>query len=254
MQFFLNQHANVVVFPATPHVDLVYRVSKALLAPSLWPEAFGLVALEASLRGIPAITSDSAGLREANPAAQHVVETPLVFDVNEQKLLRNASQDGALRGAPGGHNDAALDRGRTPGFNSMIGFFAKQFKMSEADVKGLLAVADGSEIDGYSAHVDALGDPARLKAASDVAYSAARKYVADRRDLFIDRLVDDARARRGDQAPPAPPTPPPPPPPVAAAPAPPKSPPSESPPEASGGARRGSFRAFLAERRQAQAS
>ena len=120
MQFFLNQHANVVVFPATPNVELVYAISKAILAPSLWPEAFGLVALEASLRGIPAITSDSAGLREANPVPAHVVRTPLVFDVNAQQLLRRASQDGALLGKPGGHNDAELDKGTTPGFSSMI--------------------------------------------------------------------------------------------------------------------------------------
>ena len=113
MQFFLNQHANVVVFPATPNVELVYAISKAILAPSLWPEAFGLVALEASLRGIPAITSDSAGLREANPVPAHVVRTPLVFDVNAQQLLRRASQDGALLGKPGGHNDAELDKGTT---------------------------------------------------------------------------------------------------------------------------------------------
>ena len=303
MQFFLNQHANVVVFPATPNVELVYAISKAILAPSLWPEAFGLVALEASLRGIPAITSDSAGLREANPVPAHVVRTPLVFDVNAQQLLRRASQDGALLGKPGGYNDAELDKGTTPGFSSMIAFFARQFKMSEGEVKGILAVADGREIDGYSAHVAAFGDAGQLRAKSDAAYEAARSYVAGRRHAFRDLLRSDAKKRRAGRPAPAarappivvpervveaaaaapaaeapPPAPPPPvappppeaPPPKPASPPKPAPPPKQAPPPkpaspkpaspklaaspkpAPGGAKHGSFRAFLEQQKAAQ--
>jgi glycosyltransferase involved in cell wall biosynthesis len=36
----------------------------ALVAPSLWAEPFGLIAIEAMLRGVPVVASDSGGFRE----------------------------------------------------------------------------------------------------------------------------------------------------------------------------------------------
>merc|ERR1712146_209474 len=56
------------------------------LAPSLWPEVYGLVVMEAQVRGIPCITSDSGGLSEANLMPEFVVRTPAYFDVVQQRL------------------------------------------------------------------------------------------------------------------------------------------------------------------------
>ena len=67
----------------------VWRRTRILIAPSLWPEPFGLVAIEASLRGIPAISTDVAGLREANVNAEFVVPTPLVHDVEIDATYRS---------------------------------------------------------------------------------------------------------------------------------------------------------------------
>ena len=41
--------------------------------PSLWLEGFGLIAMEAMLRGLPVIASDSGGLREAKAGTSFVI-------------------------------------------------------------------------------------------------------------------------------------------------------------------------------------
>ena len=58
----------------------------ALVAPSRWPEPFGLVALEAVLRGVPAVVPDSGGFAET---VQHGV-TGLQFRSGEVAALAEA--------------------------------------------------------------------------------------------------------------------------------------------------------------------
>ena len=41
--------------------------------PSIWYEGFGLIAMEAMLRGVPVISSDSGGLKEAKHGTGFVV-------------------------------------------------------------------------------------------------------------------------------------------------------------------------------------
>ena len=81
IEHLLRSMANVDVFPAHEDCDAVYAATRVLLAPSLLPETFGLVAFEASLRGVPCLSSDAGGLPEANPAPDLVVATRLVWDV-----------------------------------------------------------------------------------------------------------------------------------------------------------------------------
>ncbi|HZI74596.1 MAG TPA: glycosyltransferase, partial [Gemmatimonadales bacterium] len=47
-----------------PEVEVALSTSWALVAPSLWPEPLGLVAIEAITHGIPAIASASGGFTE----------------------------------------------------------------------------------------------------------------------------------------------------------------------------------------------
>jgi len=44
-----------------------------LLMPSLWYEGFGLIVMEAMLRGIPVIASDAGGLKEAKRGTGYVI-------------------------------------------------------------------------------------------------------------------------------------------------------------------------------------
>lgn len=53
-----------IIEPMTP-VDPIYEMTHILLTPSLWDEAFGMVIVEAMLRGIPVLGSDVGGLSEA---------------------------------------------------------------------------------------------------------------------------------------------------------------------------------------------
>ena len=56
-----------------PQIDDVLAKSRLLLMPSLWYEGFGLIAMEAMLRGLPVIASNSGGLVEAKRGTGFVI-------------------------------------------------------------------------------------------------------------------------------------------------------------------------------------
>lgn len=56
---------NVTLHPITDDMRAVYRDAAIVLAPSLWEEAFGRVAAEPQVSGIPVVGSDRGGLPEA---------------------------------------------------------------------------------------------------------------------------------------------------------------------------------------------
>lgn len=64
---------NVRVLESVGSIDEVLRDARLLLMPSLWLEGFGLIAMEAMLRGLPVIASDSGGLKEAKAGTGFVI-------------------------------------------------------------------------------------------------------------------------------------------------------------------------------------
>jgi len=64
---------NIRVLDTVPNIDDVLAQSRMLLMPSLWYEGFGLIVMEAMLRGLPVIASDSGGLVEAKSGTGFVV-------------------------------------------------------------------------------------------------------------------------------------------------------------------------------------
>jgi glycosyltransferase involved in cell wall biosynthesis len=64
---------NVTILDSVPSIDDVLSQSRLLLMPSLWLEGFGLIAMEAMLRGLPVIASDSGGLVEAKAGTGFVI-------------------------------------------------------------------------------------------------------------------------------------------------------------------------------------
>ncbi len=65
LQSRLKELPNVTLRPPTNDMRTVYRDARIVLAPSKWEEAFGRIAAEAHVSGIPVIASDIGGLPEA---------------------------------------------------------------------------------------------------------------------------------------------------------------------------------------------
>jgi len=61
----LSSAPNVEILEPCDDIEEILARTRVLLAPSLWPEAFGYVVVEAMLRGIPVLASDIGGLPEA---------------------------------------------------------------------------------------------------------------------------------------------------------------------------------------------
>jgi glycosyltransferase involved in cell wall biosynthesis len=70
-------------------IEEVLSKARVLLMPSLWYEGFGLIAMEAMLRGVPVIASDSGGLEEAKRGTGYVIPVRPV-----ERYLRTIDETG----------------------------------------------------------------------------------------------------------------------------------------------------------------
>jgi glycosyltransferase involved in cell wall biosynthesis len=71
----LARRGNVTLLKPVRDIEEIFEQTKVLIVPSLWLEGFGLVAMEAMLRGVPVISSDAGGLTEAKRDTGFVVPT-----------------------------------------------------------------------------------------------------------------------------------------------------------------------------------
>jgi surfactin synthase thioesterase subunit/glycosyltransferase involved in cell wall biosynthesis len=65
--------SNVTLLASVPDINDALAGTSVLLMPSIWYEGFGLIAMEAMLRGIPVVSSDSGGLKEAKQATGFII-------------------------------------------------------------------------------------------------------------------------------------------------------------------------------------
>jgi glycosyltransferase involved in cell wall biosynthesis len=90
---------NVAVLESVGNIEEALSRSRLLLVPSLWYEGFGLIAMEAMLRGIPVIASDSGGLAEAKQGTGFVIPVHPIeryeptFDENHMPTPVGVKQD-----------------------------------------------------------------------------------------------------------------------------------------------------------------
>lgn len=61
----LERLPNVQLLKPDEDIDKIFAETRILLVPSLWGEAFGIVVVEAMLRGIPVLAGNAGGLAEA---------------------------------------------------------------------------------------------------------------------------------------------------------------------------------------------
>src|SRR5262249_46296333 len=69
----VEKAGNVRFLPNAPTIDELLAGTRILLMPSLWYEGFGLIVMEAMLRGIPVVASDAGGLKEAKRGTGYVI-------------------------------------------------------------------------------------------------------------------------------------------------------------------------------------
>lgn len=69
----LSAVPNITIVPPADDIDQILGDTRVLLAPSLWPESFGYVVVEAMLRGIPVVASDRGGLPEAKLGVDYTI-------------------------------------------------------------------------------------------------------------------------------------------------------------------------------------
>jgi glycosyltransferase involved in cell wall biosynthesis len=65
--------ANIALLPNCRDIEQLLERTRLLLMPSLWYEGFGLIVMEAMLRGIPVVSSDAGGLVEAKEGTGFVI-------------------------------------------------------------------------------------------------------------------------------------------------------------------------------------
>lgn len=69
----LERLDNLEFLPNARTIDDLLAGTRVLLMPSLWYEGFGLIVMEAMLRGLPVVASDSGGLPEAKRGTGYVI-------------------------------------------------------------------------------------------------------------------------------------------------------------------------------------
>lgn len=69
----MSARPNVRIFETVPDIEDALAGARLLLMPSLWYEGFGLIAMEAMLRGLPVLASASGGLVDAKRGTGYVV-------------------------------------------------------------------------------------------------------------------------------------------------------------------------------------
>jgi len=74
----LGRLPNVRILPNARNIDELLAGTRVLLMPSLWLEGFGLIAMEAMLRGIPVVASHSGGLEEAKRGTGYLIPVRII--------------------------------------------------------------------------------------------------------------------------------------------------------------------------------
>ena len=69
----LRSNPNLIMLEPVEGIDELLKHTKILLVPSLWDEGFGLIVVEAMLRGIPVMASAVGGLPEAKLGVDYLL-------------------------------------------------------------------------------------------------------------------------------------------------------------------------------------
>lgn len=74
----LERLPNVTMVQPSRELDDIFKQTKVLLVPSVWGEAYGQIVVDAMLRGIPVMASNTGGLPEAKLGVDYVLPVNMV--------------------------------------------------------------------------------------------------------------------------------------------------------------------------------
>lgn len=81
----MNKHR---IQGSTRNIEIVWDITQVLIMPSVWFEAWGLVCVEAQIRGIPVISSDAGALPEAKLNVPYIIPvSKLTGECDENGLV-----------------------------------------------------------------------------------------------------------------------------------------------------------------------
>jgi len=83
----LSAIPNVKIIPPFNNMEDLLKVTRLLLVPSIWFEAFGIVPIEAMLRGIPVLTSNAGGLVESSLGVNGNIPVNMIQKKADKKNL-----------------------------------------------------------------------------------------------------------------------------------------------------------------------
>ncbi len=154
-------------------IEQMLERARILVVPSLWMEGFGLIVVEAMLRGIPVLAADAGGLREsALGAARLIPVTPIArfqgkFDAQHLPVAEVPAQEI-------GPWQEALD-----GLIRDAGAYETASRASYEAANGFVARLDAGEMERYLAGLQPAAAAAPAPALS--ALSAEKRALLERR-------------------------------------------------------------------------
>ena len=167
---------NVTIVPPARDIEDLLRRARILLAPSLWYEGFGLIVMEAMLRGVPVVASDSGGLAEAKRGTGYVIPVrtieryePVFDELAMPRPVMPANDAGPWAAAI---EELLGDRAA----------YERESAASRAAAAAFVAAIDGAEMERYLAGLR----PAEQ--AAETPQTAIEALSPEKRALLLERL------------------------------------------------------------------
>jgi len=187
----LKKLPNVKIQAATEKIDDYLKLTRVLIVPSVWQEAFGLVVTEAQLRGIPVVSTDVCGLVEANRVPVTAAGgAQIVYDQRTHELVMGMSMNEAESTLPG-------DRA---GCLTM-----EQWRQTAVNQESYQKVADDNDVEAFASVLSKFlqGGQGDLQQASQDARLAATSFVDGRRGQLVGAIKQmmDKHIAAGDAKP-----------------------------------------------------
>jgi len=173
----LGRLRNVEVLAPARDIDDLLARTRILLMPSLWYEGFGLIVMEAMLRGIPVVASDSGGLADAKRGTGYVIPVSTiecyepVFD--ELAMPRPVVPDNDATPWVRAIEELLADRAA----------YERESATSRAAARAFAAAIDGAALERFLAELH----PHAARAGKD-AWLTIESLSPEKRALLLERL------------------------------------------------------------------